>query len=67
MTDRRPNNGIMEPIRTAPRDQGREILVAMKPGGPLYRVYWWRHWSMPEGCWWSPQHGVVRPIRWLAQ
>lgn len=59
----------VEPIMTAPRDQGRELRVVLRGARRadiVVRAYWWRHWSMPEGCWWCPERGVVQPVAWLA-
>lgn len=59
---------IVEPIMTAPRDQGREITVVVRAGNRdrHVRAYWWRHWCMADGVWWSPQHGAVNAHAWLA-
>lgn len=59
----------IEPISTAPHDQGRELQVVIEWGEGRNKMgtgaYWWRHWSTTEGCWWSPVYGVIHPIAWV--
>lgn len=53
----------LEPIMTAPHDQGRELLVITREGR-THTASWWRHWSMPKGVWWSWCCGVIDPVWW---
>lgn len=52
-----------EPICTAPRDPGREIIVMWRHH--RVAVYWWKHWTMSEGVWWSNLYGAIDPLRWI--
>lgn len=59
----------VEPISTAPRDQGRELKVIIEwgsvPNQMVVAAYWWRHWAAREGCWWSPVYGLINPVAWV--
>jgi len=58
-----PQPETLKPIATAPRDPGLFLPVLWL--GHRVGVYWWHHFSMQEGVWWSPQHGAITPTHWF--